>query len=235
MKVTEIVTRVRAAIDELTQDGTDFENKTEDELNLTRIIIDKIGYALQHIIEHAPLEKLDSDMFEELTAEELADSFSIDTADAESMVAKVKLPKDLLRIVEARLSSWSQFPVPEPDTSQVYLMQQDKYARGSWDRPVTILTWHGSDKYLEMYCAKTANDTLNFTFIRKPKVEDIPASGKDEHGEEIEISVPSQLQASLIYQVAGLTMVAFREDIAASLFAIAQRYLDPEQSNRQSE
>ena len=232
MKVTEIVTRVRSAIDELTQSGTDFLLESEDEANMTKIIIDKIGYALQYVIENAPLEKLDSNVFEQPTAEELG-GFSISTTDTDNMVAKMKLPEDLLRIIEARLSSWSQFPEPESDKSQVFLMQQDKYARGSWDRPVNILTWEGSDRYLYMYCAKTASDTLNLTFIRKPKLEDIPADGKDKDGHEIDVDVPTQLQTSLIYQVAGLTMVAFREDIAASLFAIAQRYLDPSRISKE--
>ncbi len=218
MTVQEIVTRVRAAIDELMENDSQFLRQSTDEMNLTRVIIDKIGYALQHIMENAPLDKLDSDVFEELTAEELASRFSI----SEDLVGVLKLPTDYLRIIEARLSSWSQFPVPESDKSQVYLMQQDQYARGSWDRPVNILTYRGADKTLEMYCAKTAQDTLNFVFIRKPD----PASYDAEHM-SAEVKVPKSLEASLIYQIAGLSMVAFREDVAATCFAIAARYMDP--------
>lgn len=219
MTVGEIVTRVRAAIDELMENDSQFLRQSTDETNLTRVIVDKIGYALQHIMENAPLDKLDDDVFEELTAAELASRFSIDA----ELVGRVKLPTDLLRIIEARLSSWSHFPIPDSDTSQVYLMQQDTYARGSWDRPVNILTYNGKQRMLEMYCARTQQDTLNFVFIRKPA-----ASGYSADDLQAEVKVPSQLQASLIYQIAGLSMVAFREDVAASLFAIAARYLDPE-------
>lgn len=221
MTVQEIVTRVRAAIDELMQNDSQFLGQSTDEANLTSVIVDKIGYALQHLLEIAPLDKLDSDVYEELTPQELQTNFSIDS----ELVGRVKLPKDLLRIIEARLSSWSHFPIPESDTSQVYLMQQDKYARGSWDRPVNILTYIGADKTLEMYCAKAANDTLNFVFIRKPDMSNI-----DTDHMSAEVDVPAGLEASLIYQIAGLSMVAFREDVAASLFAIAARYLDPEQT-----
>lgn len=220
MTVQEIVTRVRAAIDELMENDSEFLRESTDEANLTRVIIDKIGYALRHILENAPLDKLDSDAFEELTPEELANQFSI----TDDLVGVLKLPTDYLRIIEARLSSWSQFPVPESDRSQVYLMQQDQYARGSWDRPVNILTYHGADKTLEMYCAKTKQDTLNFVFIRKPAVGSYDA----EHPLAL-VKVPAALEASLIYQVAGLSMVAFREEIAATCFAIAARYMDPEQ------
>ena len=220
LTVSEIVTRVRAAIDELMENDSQFLRESTDEANLTRVIIDKIGYALQHIMENAPLDKLDSDVFEELTQEELQESFHIDS----DLVGVLKLPKDLLRIIEARLSSWSQFPTPESDRSQVYLMQADKYARGSWDRPVNILTYRGADKTLEMYCAETASDKLNFVFIRKPDPDSYDADHLDD-----DVKVPKSLEASLIYQIAGLSMVAFREDVAAALFGIAARYLDPEQ------
>ena len=138
MTVQDIVTRVRAAIDELMGNDASFITSSEDEQNLTRIIVDKIGYALQDVIENAPIEKLDNSLFDTLSQAEEA-GFSID---ATSLVAQLKLPADLLRIIVARLSSWSQSPIPENDNSQVYLMQQDQYARGSWDRPVSILTNH---------------------------------------------------------------------------------------------
>lgn len=221
MTVKEIVDRVRAAIDEMTQDGTDFSELARDEQDMTRIIVDKIPYALQYVIENAPLEKLDSDMQETLTTEELAESFSI----SQDLVGRVKLPDNLLRIVEARLSSWSLFPKPEPSSSQVYLMQQDAYARGSYDRPVNIMTHEGNKRLLEMYCAKEATDTLVFLFVRKPSFSDL----YDEEGkvkEDENVGVPTLLEASLIYQVAALTMTAYREDIADALFTISQRYMD---------
>lgn len=219
MEVGEIVIRVRSAIDELMENDSQFLRDSEDEKNLTRVIVDKIGYALQHVIENAPIEKLDSDAFETLTEDEMT-GFNID---AESLVAKVKLPEDLLRLIEARLSSWSQSPLPDSDQSQVYLMQQDKYARGSWDRPVNILTYYGKDRYLEMYSAKSAADTLNLTFIRKPEARSFSADDLTAHAK-----VPKLLEGALVYQVAGLAMVAFREDVAANLFAIADRYLKNE-------
>ena len=64
MTVQEIVTRVRAAIDELMQNDSQFLRQSTDEANLTSVIVDKIGYALQHLLEIAPLDKLDSDVYE---------------------------------------------------------------------------------------------------------------------------------------------------------------------------
>lgn len=216
MTVQEIVTRVRAAIDELMENDSQFLRQSTDEANLTRVIVDKIGYALQHIFMVAPLDMFDSSVYEEFTVGEMSSNFRIDS----NLVGHVTLPTGLIRIVTAMLSSWSRFPIPESDTSQVYLMQQDTYARGSWDRPVNILT----AGHLEMYCAKEPTDTLKFVFIRKPTATYSPDSPSTV------VNCPAALEASLIYQIAGLSMVAFREDMAASLFAIAERYLDPGQA-----
>lgn len=211
--VSDIVTHVRSAIDELMVNDSSFLNQSEDEKNLTNVIIDKIGYALQFVIENAPVEKLDSSVFETLTPAEL-EGFFIDTM----LVGHLRLPSDLLHIIEARLSSWAHFPIPLSDASQEALMQQDQYARGSWDRPVNILTYDGSERVLLMYSAKDSTDTLRFTFIRKPALTHYTSADS--------VSVPDQLEASLIYQIAGMAMTAFREDVANSLFAIAQRYLE---------
>lgn len=219
MTVQEIVTRVRSAIDELMENDSEFLRQSNDEANLTRIIVDKIGYALQHIFENAPLDKLDYSVYSTLSSGE-ASRFSIDS----ELVGRLRLPTDTLRIIEARLSSWSHFPIPEPSSSQVYLMQQDTYARGSWDKPVNILTFDGADRVLEMYCAKQQSDTLKFVLIRKPGTYSIDSLSTN-------VTVPAALEASLIYQVAGLSMLAFREDVAASLFQIADRYMTKVQTN----
>lgn len=219
MTVQEIVRRARSCIDELMVNDSSFLLSSEDEQNLTQVIIDKIGYALQRVMELAPQEKLDDGFVEELSQEEMAERFAITT----DLVGMLKLPIDLLRIVEARLSSWSYYPLPESASEQTYLMQADEWARGSWDRPVNILTWDGKDRILEMYCAKSASDTLLFSFVKKPDVSGISASDLS-----VDVAIPTQLEASLIYQVSGLAMLAFREDVAASLLAVSEKYLDIE-------
>lgn len=231
MTVSEIVKRVRSAIDELMQNDSEFLRKSNDELNLTDVIIDKIGYALRHVLENAPLDKLGNDAYKTLTSSQMSSLFSkvnIGTQSDPVYKGRLVLPSDLLRIIEARLSSWSLFPIPVPDSSQVYLMQQDQYARGSWDRPVNVLTWDAASKrILEMYCAKDSNDTLIFFYVAEPDLTNVDASHPTQ-----DVNVPPLLEASLIYQIAGLAMTAFREDIAGQLFAISQKYFDPEQTDR---
>lgn len=224
MTVAEIVSKVRSAIDELSLTGNVVADITGDGDNLTRIIVDKIAYALVFVLENAPLDKMDSDTFKSLSSAQIGSLFSID---ATTLVATLKLPTDVLRIVEARLSSWSHFPIPVPDTSEVYLMQQDQYAKGSYDRPVNIFTYNGTtDRLLEMYCARTASDTLIFRYIAKPDVSNIDT----EHMSTV-VNLPSKLEAALVYQVAGLTLLAFREEAAASMFSMARQYLGMNEDN----
>lgn len=222
MTAEEIVKRVRLALDEQSQAGTDLTDITEDEASLTRIILDKISYALTFILENAPVDKLDNDSLTVLTATQIQNLFAITT----DMVGILKLPENLLRIVEARLSSWSYFPVPEHDATPTALMQQDEYARGSWDRPVNIFTHIGTDRVLEMYSAKTNSDTLNFSYIEKPDVSYVT----EDNMNVTNVSVPVKLEAALVYQVAALTMVAFREEVAQTLFSIARSYMGIEQT-----
>ena len=222
LTVGTIVKQVRSAIDEVMQNDSDFLRESNDELNLEKIIISKIGYALQYVLENAPLEKLDDSIRKTMTG--------APSGSSEDSMVKVQLPDDLLRILDARLSSWSRFPTPLSDQSQVALMQTDEYARGTWDRPVNILGYENGKRYLYMYSAKSAGDTANITYVPRPTLE---SYGEDDLTKQV--SVPTQLEASLIYQIAALTMVAFREEVAASLFAIAQRYLDPEQQRNTDE
>jgi len=215
MKVKEIVTRVRSAIDEQMANDSEFLKKSSDEENLTDIIIDKIPYAQIYIIENAPEEKLDSGM---VTAMDVS---AVTGVTAGSMVS-VKLPTDVLRVMSARLKSWSLSPVPVTEYSQEYLMQQDEYARGSWDRPVSAIRYKGTDRYLELYSAKDASDTPEVSYIKKPTTTDTETMKSNQN---TDISVPTRLEAAFIYQIAALSMVAFREQVAQTLFGIAQNYL----------
>lgn len=213
MIFSELVTRVREAIDEAMANDSQFLSQSTDEANLTRIIKSNVGAALLYVVDNAPIDKFDTSDIQ---------SVSLVTINNEN-VGTVVIPDGVLKILDARLSSWPYYPAPVDDTSQVALMQQDQYARGSWDRPINVLTYNAEKKrVLKMYSAKEASDTLIFLYISRPV--DIGTSFPDSST----IPVPKRLQEALVYQTAALTMTAFREEIAATLFAIAARYLSIE-------
>ena len=218
IEIDEIVTRVRSAIDEVVQNDSEFQEAMTDEEDLSGVIIDKIPYALTYILENAPEDKLGYDDIDSLTPAETSG-----VTIAAGKPVKVKLPADVIRVLSARLSSWSQSPVPVSERSQEYLMQQDDYARGSWDRPVIAITYQNKDRYLELYSAKANDDTILASIIRKPTIDDTTT----------DIDVPSRLEGAFIYQIAGLTMVAFREEVSARLFTLADKYLGIEVNSEQ--
>ena len=105
-------------------------------------------------------------------------------------------------------------------------MQQDPYARGSWDRPVSAIRYKGWIRYLELYSARDASDTPEVSYIAKPTIGDTS-------NPTTQVGVPSRLEAAFIYQIAALSMVAFREQVAQQLFVIAQNYLLSATDNRE--
>lgn len=220
MTTQETIARVRSAIDELPENESGFVQLTDDEQNMDRIIADKIGYGVVYVLEHAPLDKMDAENFLTISSEELDECFNIDNEN----VGILRLPDKVLRVVDAYLSSWPYSPAVETNGSQVALMQGDKYARGSYDRPVIILKYVGNERALYMYSAQSPSDELLFTYIAKPDV-----SGYTDIGQNSTVDIPTKLEAALVYQIAGLVMTAYREDIAASLFAIARKYMGIEE------
>lgn len=217
LTVNTIVERVRAVIDELMANDSDFLNQSTDEANLTNIIKDKISYALLWVLENAPVEKLDQGSITG-TGAYVTGTFSIDGT---TLMGQCKLPADVLRVVSARLSSWKYSPVPVTEHSVDYLMQSDAYAKGSWDRPVVVLVHRtgtgGGERWLEFYSANETTDTLHLLVYKKPTV-DISSGTSD-------IAVPSVLEGAFIYEIAGLTLTTMKDERAASMFTIAKEYL----------
>ena len=227
MSVQEIIDHVRRAIDEVTANDSAFINQSIDEANLDVVIVDKIPYALRWLLENAPEDKLEGDMVSTWTTQEISEYFSITDG-----VATVILPKDILRVVSARLSSWKQSPVPILEQSEEYLMQGDPYARGTWDRPVTVLV-HGwvtdrlvrkAVRKLELYSAKEATDELIIAFVKVPDLSDVDA-GDSSSWDDAEVNVPVKLEGAFIYEIAGLVLVAYREQAAKACFELAERYI----------
>jgi len=62
MDVSEILTRVKSVIDELSNLGNQDVTGEENTQNLDSIIKDKIPYALEWVLQNAPQNKIDSSM-----------------------------------------------------------------------------------------------------------------------------------------------------------------------------
>lgn len=198
MLVRDIIYKVRAAIDEV--QSLDNPKLTENVNfdNLDMVISDKIPYALEFVIQNAPISLLDGDMSSSISS-------GLVTA-ISGGVMEVELPSDTLRVVSARLSSWMVAPPVSDEHSETARMQQYAVTKGAADNPACVLYAEDGKQILRMFSVKSASDKYFITLIRKPQI----SMGESADGSG-EVNVPSRVEACFIYYLAGLTVLAMGE------------------------
>lgn len=246
MTEQKIIERVRAAIDALLNASGTGVTVTDAHANLDAIIKDKIPYALMYVLQNAPQDLLD-EAAAQMKAEDIKEE-GVDEEghpiDADLFKKKgywsLRMPEGTLRILSARLSTWMRAPEPVDESSVTALMQLDRWARGSWDRPVVVIRKTGTRFWLDFYAPKgteTKSD-IYVTIVKNPLQASTTGDtetgtglpSKPEIFDEIQnfstdIAIPLKLEAAFIYQIAALTCTALREDISSALFTISNRYL----------
>ena len=207
MNVSEIVYRVKAAIGEVVNLDNPRLAEGVNSDNLEHIIVDKISYAFEWVIQNAPISLLEGSLTTQL------DSRLAVRKDDGSI--EVVLPDDVLRIVSARLSSWFVSPPISDEHSEVAAMQMYPCSKGTYDSPACALYSEDGEQILRMYSACGKDDKIYVSVIRKPTTTSVdPADGTKS------LDVPSRLEASFIYYISALTMQAMGEN-AQSFFEIA--------------
>ena len=210
MNVSEIIYKVKAAIDELsTLDYPKLAESVNLE-NIDLIIVDKIPYALEWIIQNAPATLLTGDLTESFNNSGLVIKVSGD------YVFEIELPSTTLRVVSARLSSWMFTPEMSDEHSDVAAMQMYPTSRGTWDNPACVIYNENGKQILRMFSGKTKDDVYYITLALKPDV-----SFTDTWDGEAIVPIPERLTASFIYYIAGLTTLAMKEDVSKSLLELA--------------
>lgn len=198
--IQQIMDEVRIKYDEISSNESDMIGTTDDS-DMDTIIKSCISEAYRFITVNADLSMLEGKQLEEA-------DLSID----DDLVGHIRLPEDFLRGITFRLSSWnsSASDIITEDTPE-YRMQSDPYACGTWQHPVAALVHTASGRELELYKARTKEDTLK-SFVYIPNWEQSEES----------INIPNQLSEAFIYYVAALTATTFREDVANDFFKVAR-------------
>ena len=210
MNVSEIIYKVKAAIDELsTLDYPKLAESVNLE-NIDLIIVDKIPYALEWIIQNAPATLLTGDLTESFNNSGLVTKVSGD------YVFEIELPSTTLRVMSARLSTWMFTPEMSDEYSDVAAMQMYPTSRGTWDNPACVIYNENGTQILRMFSGKTKDDVYYITLTLKPDV-----SFTDTWDGEAIVPLPERLTASFIYYIAGLTTLAMKEDVSKSLLELA--------------
>lgn len=213
MKVGEIKTRVRAAIDELEANNSKFIDEATDSKVLDRIIVNSIYPSLFYVLTYAPNSMLNDSIVKKY---DTVGKISIDA----DFVATITLPKNFLRLISARMKSWKYAPTPVAEDSIEALMQNDEYAHGTTDRPVTVMIHDDGELKLQMNRAKAANDEAIIHLIEKPDVKE-----EELQDEDYDINIPIKAEAAFIYHIAALSTTSRRDAISTTLMQISQNYL----------
>ena len=206
MNVSEIVYKVKAAIGEVVNLEYPKALESVNADNLLHIIVDKIPYAFEWVIQNAPVSLLEGDLTSTLDAR---------TATLNGNTVEIVMPDDVLRIISARLSSWVYTPPVSDEHSEVAMQQRYPTTRGTYDAPACVLFSEDGKQILRMFSAETKNDKAYISVIRKPSTMSVDMSDGIK-----EVNVPSRVEASFIYYIAALTMQALGEN-SQSFFEIA--------------
>lgn len=180
-----------------------------DDFDMNAVIMSNVAAAYRFVMLNAESSLLEGKQIKD------TDSFTID----DKMVGHIPLPDDFLRGITIRLSSWdsSASDIIE-ENSPEYRMQSDPYACGNHQHPVVALVHTVKGKELELYKARTRQDTLR-SFVYVPLLSEDAVYGTDD------IQIPEQLSEPLIYYIAALTATTFREDVANDFFKVARSLL----------
>lgn len=223
MEVSDIVKRVKAAIDELVTLESEELTGDENSQNLDDIIKDKIPYALSWVLQNAPQNKIDSSMVSSYKGGEVSMPGMLKVTKGHNDVVAVELPDGMLRVLSARLSSWYYSPTPVSEFSDVALMQQGRTTMGCPDKPVTVLCTENGKSILKMYTAEPGESVdVSVQLINAPTVGNSATI----------VDVPSKLEKSFIYYIAYLTLLAMRDGSAASFYQVAVSDLGAEEKNQ---
>lgn len=199
----EIVKRVRAKLDEIGMNESEMMDTDIDNANVDAVIKSNIPEAYRFVTLYADSEMLEG-----------KDGSSTSISVGDDMVARVSVPKDFLRLLAIRLSSWnSSCSELVRESSTEYRIASNKWTGGSQYKPVAALVNGSTGRSIELFKAASKDDKLAFTYI--PTLEDSATS----------VDISEQTVNAFIYYVAALTLKAFREEISDSYFVVARNLL----------
>lgn len=94
-----------------------------------------------------------------------------------SLIGKVVLPDDFLKLAVFKMTEWER-PVIKPITEDnpKYNLQQNEYTRGGVSKPVVVIKNDANTgkKILEYYTVKTSHAIETATYVKKDKPENLP-------------------------------------------------------------
>lgn len=201
MTVSEIIDRVRKAVDE--EEGyADYETGYMD-----NIIKASIHDALVWVNTYADPS---------LLVGTTADSGCVQHEALDVGTGGYITPtKSLLRIIRVRNTGWNKAVMtPVREDSEEYVMQADETARGDASRPIAAII-ETVPRKLQVFPSKE-NDKVEVTYTYAPSVT--------VDDDDSVIAITSGAQGALIYYLAYLLMIAYNDPRAGAMFSTAKMH-----------
>lgn len=200
VSVDTIVSDVKVCFDEMGENDAGLLAGA-DNMDMTTIIESKIGDALRFVNLHADVGYLKPTVI-------TANGTTLAVANG---VADYVLPGDFLRMVYAKLDDWL-FAVTEPIyyTDKEYATLKNPITTGYPDNPKVAIT---ADKHLELYTTKSSAAELTFGYIGETN----PITEQN----VVKWSIPNKLYRAVIYYIAGLTLLTYKDAHADALLNMA--------------
>lgn len=220
MTGSDIVTKVRLAIDEVLQNKAALVTTADDNEKaiLDSIILSCINNALIWVAIYAPYN-----MITGLSSWISDDWQSVVTDDATpNRRTTITLTEKFVRLVRVRLPSWHcAVMTPVEEDSDEYIEQYDETAMATAELPVAAVI-HTAPKKIECYPGLSeeeveAGAVPDITYLITPEY--------DEDDEDANIEIPALLQPALIYYTAYLTLSALRDSQNTEMLRIALQML----------
>lgn len=205
LTIDGIVARVKVKIDEIAPNDAEFLQE-QDNVEMYTIIRESILEGLRFVCSNADPSMIDPDSV--MTGENCPEGMLVDS----NLVGHLTLPDNFLRLVYARFSSWVTY-VTEPvywNQENEYAMLHNPYTTGTWERPKVAIV-KTPKPGLELYSAKSLEDGWSVGIVSDRSI----FTGDD--GEEC-VGVPEKLTDALVYYVAGLTLLTYKDSHADSMF-----------------
>lgn len=201
--VDTIVSDVKVCFDEMGVNDADLLAGA-DNTDMTTIIESKIGDALRFVNLHADVGYLEPTVVTEKDIEK-------EDMTVVNGVADYVLPGDFLRMVYAKLDDWL-FAVTEPIyyTDKEYATLKNPITTGYPDNPKVAIT---ADKHLELYTTKSSAAELTFGYIGETN----PIKEQN----VVKWPIPKKLYRAVIYYIAGLTLLTYKDAHADALLNMA--------------
>lgn len=201
--VSEIIKEVKICIDEIGINDAEFIGE-QDNSEMETIIRQKILEALRFVYSNADWAFIEPDTI-------LTELSGTDMNINNELVGHITLPDNYMRLCYAKFDSWPIYAteiIYWNDTA--YSTLHDTYATGTWERPKIALVKTPKNR-LELYSAKEPNEKWKIGIITKPEIK------IEEDGSE-NVYISDKLRPSLIYYIAGLTLLTYNEQRADNMF-----------------